>query len=470
MDNGAPNDRLRRSLTVPYSRRRFLKGGARVAGGVVGAAGFSQLLAACGFLEADGPTPSPVNGNGDPETLRVLLANHTGFYSMVTPEWEQQHNARVEFTREAFGPMPSVLTPAFEAGGESWDVVYLWRAWVDQYEQYLTPLEEIGGYQPDDSDMLPEAIEAGRSTSGIWYGGPSNVYTYVLYCNRQHFEDAGLEIPQNYDQFVAAAEELTGNGRYGYVDGWAPLYLFPKWCVWLHLNGGDFYGPNGEVLFDSPEAMQATQDMIDLLPYMPEDSIESPWGIYDVEAKRVFYAGDASMIISYQHIWYEARDPDMSVLGDDPVVVRTIPGKGGNLPESGGQAVGECFAIPRTSPRKELALELVKYYSSPEVQLGLLTRREELHQFDPADESGFPSYESVHHDASVPDEDQPIVDTTFEQLQFRNDRYGTRAGYQQISDIVEAAVSAALHGSDVESEHRRAQGEIDQFLEENPGM
>jgi ABC-type glycerol-3-phosphate transport system substrate-binding protein len=470
MNGDLSKDKLHRSLTEPYSRRRLLAGGTKVAGGLIGATAMAKFLAACGVTASPSPSPMGTPATGDPTTLRVLLANHTGFYSMVTPEWEQQHNARVEFTREAFGPMPSVLTPAFEAGGESWDVVYLWRAWVDQYEQYLTPLEDIGGYQPDDSDMLPEAIEAGRSSSGIWYGGPSNVYTYVLYCNRQHFEDAGIAIPQNYGDFVAAAEALTANGRYGYVDGWAPLYLFPKWCVWLHLNGGEFYGPDGQVLFDSPQAMQATQDMIDLLPSMPAESIESPWGIYDVEAKRVFYAGDASMIISYQHIWYEARDPEVSVLGEDPVVVRTIPGKGGDLPDSGGQAVGECFAIPQSSPNKELALELVKYYSSPEVQLGLLTRREELHQFDPADESGFPSYESVHHDPSVPDTDQPIVDTTFDQLQYRNDRYGTRAGYQQISDIVEAAVSAALHGSDVEAEHRRAQEEIDGFLEANPGM
>ena len=39
--------------------------------------------------------------------LKVLLANHTGFYAMVTPEWEQRTGAKVEFTREAFGPFRS---------------------------------------------------------------------------------------------------------------------------------------------------------------------------------------------------------------------------------------------------------------------------------------------------------------------------------------------------------------------------
>ena len=469
-----------RYLVTPYTRRRVLQRGAQLGGGIAGALSISQLLAACGITgtqpTASGTAAPAATGaatTGAPDTLRVLLANHTGFYAMVTPDFESANNTTIEFTREAFGALPSVLTPAFETGGESWDVVYLWRAWVDQYEQYLTPLEQISGWQqPDESQLRWEAVEAAKASSGTWYGGPSNIYTYVLFCNRQTFEDAGVEIPTTYDQFVAAAQQFTTEGKFGYVDGWAPLYLFPKWCVWLHLNGGRFYGDDGSVNFNSPEAVQATQDMIDLLPFMPADVIESPWGIYDVEAKKVFLAGDAAMMIDYQHLWYQSRDPNLSALGEDPVRVAVIPGKGGGLPATGGQSVGECFAIPLTSQKKELALQLVNHYASAETQLGLLTRREELHGFDPADESGFPSFSSPYEDASIPEADQTIVDATFQQAQDTalNQRYGTRAGYQRISEIVEAHVSAAFHGADVAAEHETGQAEIDQFLQDNPEM
>jgi ABC-type glycerol-3-phosphate transport system substrate-binding protein len=476
MSEHDPRLAWQRLLMNRYSRRRILERGAQLGS----ALGLGPLLAACGVTTESPAAGSPgIAGTasptaaGEPTSLRVLLANHTGFYAMVTPEFEQANNATVEFTREQFGALPSILTPAFEAGGESWDVVYLWRAWVDQYEQFLTPLTEIAGYEPpDESQLRWEAVEAAKSTSGMWYGGPSNVYTYVLYCNRQTFEEAGVEIPTTYDAFVAAAQQFTTGGKFGYVDGWAPLYLFPKWCVWLHLNGGQFYGDDGSVNFNTPEAMQATQDMIDLLPSMPAEVIESPWGIYDVEAKKVFMAGDAAMMIDYQHLWYQSRDPDLSALGEDPVLVGVVPGKGGDLPATGGQSVGECFAIPQTSQKKELALALVNHYASAETQLGLLTRREELHDFEAADESGYPAWTSTYEDPSIPEEDRAIVDVTFEQAQETNlnKRYGTRAGYQRISEIVEAAVSAAFHGADVAAEHERAQGEIDAFLEENPGM
>ena len=152
--------------------------------------------------------------------------------------------------------------------------------------------------------------------------------------------------------------------------------------------------------------------MIDLLPTMPKEVIESPWGIYDAEAKKVFLGGQAAMIIDYQHIWYESQDPNVSALGDDPVEVAIIPGYGGSLPESGTQVVGECFGIAQTSPYKEAALDLIKHYSNAATQLGLLTHRSQIHEFDPADESGFPSYISPYSDPSIPPGDQTIVDTT----------------------------------------------------------
>ena len=463
-------------LSSPLTRRRFLAGTAM--------AGAGAALAACtpaASPSVAAPTTAPAATGGASvapsaaatftldRPLKVLLANHTGFYAMVTPEWEQRTGAKVEFTREAFGPLPLKLTPAFESGGESWDVAYLWRAWVDLYEQYLTPLDELG-VQVDESDMLPAAIEAAKGSSGKFYGLPSNIYTYILYCNKKIFADAGVAIPKTYAEFAAAAKQLTTGDQFGYVDGWAPLYLFPKWCVWYHLNGGDLYGPNGEVRFNDPVAIKATQDMIDLLPTMPQEVIESPWGIYDVEAKKVFLGGKAAMMIDYQHIWYESRDPNLSALGDDPVEVAVIPGYGGDLPASGGQVVGECFGIPKTSPYKEAALDLIKHYSNAATQLGLLTKRAELQAFEPADESGYPSYISPYTDPSIPAADQTCVEVTFAQQEFKNNRYGTRAAYQKISDVVEAAVSAAFHGADPAAEHKKAQDEIDAYLAANPGF
>ncbi len=60
----------------------------------------------------------------------------------------------------------------------------------------------------DESNMLPEAINASKSASGKWMGLPSNIYTYVLYCNKKKFADAGVKIPANYAEFLARCQAV----------------------------------------------------------------------------------------------------------------------------------------------------------------------------------------------------------------------------------------------------------------------
>src|SRR5204863_1547740 len=136
------NDDLSRDI----SRRRFLAGSAF--------AGISAALAACSGAASPSPaassaassaaatSPSPSTAASTAPSfnvtrpLKVLLANHTGFYAMVTPDWEKRTGAKVEFTREAFGALPLKLTPAFDSGGDSRDVAYLCRAAVALYENH----------------------------------------------------------------------------------------------------------------------------------------------------------------------------------------------------------------------------------------------------------------------------------------------------------------------------------------------
>ncbi len=290
----------------------------------------------------------------------------------------------------------------------------MWRAWVEQYREFLTPLSDIG-YKlaaAKKKDMLPVSYKQIRSAhDGKIYGLPSNVYTYVLYGNKTRLAKAGIhKLPTTYADFVAACKELTTKNQkaLGYTDGWAPLYLLPKWCVWLQLNGGElFKGEHGAVHFDSPEAMQATQDMIKLLPYMPKQSITSPWGIYDVEAKKVFFSGQAAMIID----------------------------------------------------------ELLKFLSNQSTQIGLLTERQAVEKFDPAGEDGFPAYKSDYVSKSVKGPDKRIVKVTRAQQQYPGKRYETRPAYQAIADAVEAAVSAALNKQkSVEAAHKQGQKAINKIV------
>jgi len=202
-------------IGVPdWTRRDFLKTSAIAVGGL----SMADLLAACGNSRTS--TQQHVN-------LNVLLANHTPYYAMIKSGFEGSNNASIKFTREAFALLPAKLATAFGSGGYTWDVVYLWRAWVEQFRKYLTPLDSLG-FTPDTGDMLAVSQKQINATDGKFYGMPSNVYTYVLYANKTRLSAAGVAFPTTYEEFVSAAKKMTSGGKFGYVDGWAPGYLFPK--------------------------------------------------------------------------------------------------------------------------------------------------------------------------------------------------------------------------------------------------
>jgi hypothetical protein len=122
---------------LEMDRARLLKGAAGAA-----AAGMAASLLGAGnaFARRFGSEANPAQG----QTLDVFRANHVPFYEYAGKQFEQKNDAKLNWTREAFGLIPSKLTPAFQSGGHTWDVAYMWRAWVEQYREFLTPLDEIG--------------------------------------------------------------------------------------------------------------------------------------------------------------------------------------------------------------------------------------------------------------------------------------------------------------------------------------
>ena len=124
--------------------------------------------------------------------------------------------------------------------------------------------------------MLPAGIEAAKGSSGKFYGLPSNIYTYILYCNKKIFADAGVTIPRptpssrpSSSRPATSSATSTAGRRsicsHERASGTTSMAARPV-------------RPNGEVRFNDPVAIKATQDMIDLLPNMPKEVIEIALG------------------------------------------------------------------------------------------------------------------------------------------------------------------------------------------------
>ena len=108
----------------------------------------------------------------------------------------------------------------------------------------------------DKEDFFPFALEAFQY-EGKQYGLPKDFNPYVLFYNKKHFREAGIDsFPTNWQEFEAIARALTldKNGddktdQYGFIVEPSVEMVMP----FVYQNGGNFQNPDGSLgITDEP--------------------------------------------------------------------------------------------------------------------------------------------------------------------------------------------------------------------------
>ncbi|WP_246521626.1 extracellular solute-binding protein [Ornithinibacillus massiliensis] len=127
--------------------------------------------------------------------------------------------------------------------------------------------------EEEKSDFYENALEA-YTFDGKMYGIPNSLTVHSMLLNLELFEEAGVEAPENgewtWEEFLEAAEKLTfdrdGDGTidvYGFSTYILPGY-YEAW-PFFYINGGQPLSDDlSEFTFDSPEAIEAIQQLADL--------------------------------------------------------------------------------------------------------------------------------------------------------------------------------------------------------------
>jgi len=77
----------------------------------------------------------------------------------------------------------------------------------------LVPLDEIRSVYPDYAeDTLDTALQAAANTDGVIRAVPTSGYWEGLFCNKDLFEQYGVELPTDWDSLVTAIEVFKANG------------------------------------------------------------------------------------------------------------------------------------------------------------------------------------------------------------------------------------------------------------------
>jgi len=151
------------------------------------------------------------------------------------------------------------------------------------------------------ADFYPRLLDLCRY-QGKLYSLPRYASVYVLFYNRDLFDQAGVPYPDDswtWETFRRAAQKLTvrsddpTKARYGCaVDFWGSR-VYP----WIWANGGAVVSPDGKrCVVDSPEAQGALQFLVDL---NRKYGVVAPTSQADHrETKEKFKAGRVAMFMS----------------------------------------------------------------------------------------------------------------------------------------------------------------------------
>lgn len=211
-------------------------------------------------------------------------------------------------------------------------------------------------------DMLPIARNIITYDSKYW-AIPISVDSLALFYNKKHLAEKSISVPENFDDFAAAAADLTDTiiGRYGffiYPNAW---YFEP----FLFGFGGQYFDLQGNMILNSDPGRKALDFMLhlkDRLRAVPPVSLRS--NPYHTMINS-FRNGQVSMIFSGP--WAirsiisgpEFKD-DNSNLG-----ISYLPeGPHGSFSPTGCQTL----VISKLCTKREAALKFIKHMFSTSVQ------------------------------------------------------------------------------------------------------
>ena len=243
--------------------------------------------------------------------FRIAVRKFGPFESAIRKQWdafERVTRTGLELDAVAMDLHP-LLASTFENDGlkrGDWDIGYLNTDWVAAAHEQRALVDLSDFIRTNPPDGYPEAWAPSmlrlQQIDGQVLGLPYHDGPECLIYRRDLFEEAGLPVPETWDDFRRAARHFhrPEQGRYGtlfaaYPDGHNTVYDF---CLQLWTRGGELMDASGRIRLDSREAIES----LGFLRAMINDSASvhpSCREMDSVKSGMAFAAGEAALMVNW---------------------------------------------------------------------------------------------------------------------------------------------------------------------------
>ncbi len=210
-------------------------------------------------------------------------------------------------------------------------------------------------------EVMPETLIPLISKDGDIYSVPVNIHrSNVLWANPTVLADAGIEIPDTLDGFIAAMETLKSGGMDAPLamgEQWTSLHLFET--IMLASMGPDDWNGlwDGSVAWDSAAVTKGLEDYATVLSYTNADASTLSWQ----DAGQLVLDGHSAFNIMGD--WAEGFYRE---LGMEPQVDFTwaaVPGTEGTF-----QFLSDSFVLAKDAPHRDAAIAWLRVAGSNQGQ------------------------------------------------------------------------------------------------------
>jgi multiple sugar transport system substrate-binding protein len=233
----------------------------------------------------------------------------------------------------------------------------------------VQPVEDIVSEIENDHPFIDSAEQPYVYDDNTW-AVPLFGMIQVLWYRKDMFEAAGLDPdqpPQDWDQLLAYAEQLTGDGKYGIgIPSSKHLYTDQEFYTFMITNGGkELFTADGAVNFEKEPNVETMAFYKELSEFSPPGSNSWTWA----EPQAALNNGTLAMAIEKGQFlgpFEEESGQPASALGAAPVPW-TPGGERGSIYYSNG-----VMLLTDDPEKKEAATQFLKFMFEPDTYANVL--------------------------------------------------------------------------------------------------
>jgi len=315
--------------------------------------------------EAQPATPTNLAYEGAITFWDWTLDTRTEFFNELIESWQLANNRiTLDYTTFGYGDLQTrILTAgASETAPPLSNIHAFWRF----------PLQKAGRLAPYPEDLMDYSrflsTPFNRAEDGNLYTSTFGYYCDIVFYNKDILAEAGYtpeDIPNNWEDFIAFAGELTQTDERGLVTrpGCGLNHYYSQEWLWtsmVYQNGGFLYNESAtQALWDSEEAIAALQMIKD---WFGEYNLDDPELLRHYEQ---FGNGEAAMFISHGY-WAPTIPIDYPDLNWGTKAIPTFTGEA--APSYGLIVPEEGLGVFADSPDEvqEAAFDFIRYVMQPE--------------------------------------------------------------------------------------------------------